>query len=924
MPSNSISRAQFKLKYPDFQDIVALGAVLVIMILSWFLVHGVATTVYNQYSHLPDPALSMGPMGETSRSQLGHSTFFWSERAFHYRTTLMFAVDDYDSVDSLKNDTRQQYPDGINAWQNYTLLMEPVYGQLYRWFGQKGETLDEFLLRLIPLVHVLLFLPLFLLARVLGVRPWLAAVAVLIYATCTMGFARLTGSLLLKENFALLWLMIFLAAHHRALIRKDLPSMIIAGLALILTLASWHLSQFLILIVLLATGFGQVLYSEQGQTKNKPWLYALVIFGACLVAGFTPSLLHRGFFLSLLMAAAASWLISGWLTSRTTTQGAMLRRFAPWAGSLFVLCLLVVFNPWTGQDYSHVSGLFFQKIRHGFVRPTDPGSLPFDVRIFWAPPFTSPTGSEVSAKLGFHFYLLLAAVGWFGVSAARRRIPATHMGFVFTALAYGLAWLMIERMGVVFWPLAAVMIVLAAEQIIKNGAWPGRGNPILVLGLLLLLAPALNLAESMKPQVTMAQAAYAKKSVRLGIADLETAIFKVELFDWLRRETSGPGSAFANKTDGGVLGEIGVSPQVLLYARRPIVLNSQFENAFIRNRYQQYLKLLFGSDEAAFENFLIETDTRYLFINRDWATGSGAGSVAWQAGLQGDLNLQMLISRLHFKPNSFTFLKPVFDNEYYRVFRIGTTCNDAPSDLAWESNQGVWWDEKNYSFNGGQLVDPLQDRKNILKSEKAWEKIQEEYQNIMSSLGRSASASNPVLALLHQKKIKMQYDNFTGAKPADARELAQLDQQIMAVLKSRHAKHPATVSQLLIPIWRGTQSRPGMEQLLKSSPSGPVHHASAGQLLSLLNQYEMAAEQFEKAAAFFPLQPLRRGRDGCPVQWASPMASQIRQQCVWWNVAAKRYGHAVELAGKFRPFEKPGSPQKSFYGDLINRKGDLK
>ena len=262
-------------------DAGALILVLVLMALSWYLVSGVATAVYNQYEKFGDPPKALGPAGGVAVSQLGHEAYFWSERAFHYRTTLMFALDDYDETATLSRDTLQQHPDGVNAWAEYTLLMEPVYAQLYRWFGRSGEPLIEFLLRLIPLVHVLLFLPIFMLARSLGIRPWLALAAVLIYATCTLGFHRLAGSLFLKETFSLLWLMVFMAAHHKAFQEKNFYLLLLAAGALFLALISWHLSQFLLLIVILAAGA-----MAPSKFTPPPWVLARPLLARrCLPGG---------------------------------------------------------------------------------------------------------------------------------------------------------------------------------------------------------------------------------------------------------------------------------------------------------------------------------------------------------------------------------------------------------------------------------------------------------------------------------------------------------------------------------------------------------------------------------------------------------------------------------------------------------------
>lgn len=884
-------------------DSGALVLVLVVMALSWFLVSGVATAVYNQYEKFGDPPKSMGPAGGISASQLGHEAYFWSERAFHYRTTLMFALDDYDKTATLSMDSLQQHPEGVNAWAEYTLLMEPVYGQLYRWFGRSGEPLVEFLLRLIPLVHVLLFLPIFFLARSFGIRPWLAFSAVLIYATCTLGFHRLAGSLLLKENFSLLWLMIFMAAHHRAINHKNFFLLLLAAVSLFMALVSWHLSQFLLLIVFLAAGMMAPSKSESNR-KFWPgsWWPPAVYLLTGIIAGLTPSLLSRGFFLSLPMAALTAWLISTWWSHNR--PGHFLNRMKVWLIALVVLGALSFFNPLVTGDYNHVSGLLLQKIAHGFVLPDDPSSLPFDVRVFWAPPFTSPHLNDFVSGLGYHLLLLLPAGIWLAVAAIRRRLTLNSSRFLLTVLAYLAAWLMIDRLGVVFWPLAVVAIALAAEQLLEKGHLPPAFKPSLLIGLLIISSSALNLAGTLDPQIKMARLAHAGRPIHMGTSDAETAPFKVELFEWLRRETPGPGSSYPGPIAGGVLGETAVSPQVLLYARRPTVLNSQFENSPIRERYHEFLKLLYGTDEKAFNDFLEKTDTAYLFINRNWATSDGPGAVSWQGGVEQPLSLNMLMLKLHFSPDSLAFLQPVFDNEYYRVFRVGAAQN---MNMTWQGRHSIWWDASSFTFENGSLKDPQKDRTRISAAENRWSELQTEMQQIL----------DPQLMNLHQQRLQLGFNSFTQGTELNTKQIAVLDQQIANNLKRVFSGKREPVGALLQKLLQGDATGNGMFHLLKSEPAGPINHASAGQLLGMLHQYEMAADELEKAAEFFPLLPMRRGIDGRPSSQASPMASRLRQECVWWNIGAGRYDHAAELAAQYISFEAPGSRQAALYRTII-------
>jgi len=285
-------------------EVMALAVVLLLAVLAWQMINGVATALYRQYEVLGDPPLTpivaagpeLGQTGPPARppSQLGHIGYFWSERAFHYRCALMFAVDDYQDPGVLANDTWQQHPDGVNAWREYALLMEPVYGFLYRLAGDQARPFVEFLLRLVPLIHVLIFFPLYAIARALGCRRLLAVLGVVFYATCTLGFVRMTGSLLLKEDFALLCLAVFLALHFWAWRRESVRLTAMAAVMLVAVLATWHLSQFLILVVVFAAAVSWVFAGRSEARSDRKIPFSVFLPAVTSGAGFFPECAHGG------------------------------------------------------------------------------------------------------------------------------------------------------------------------------------------------------------------------------------------------------------------------------------------------------------------------------------------------------------------------------------------------------------------------------------------------------------------------------------------------------------------------------------------------------------------------------------------------------------------------------------------------------
>ena len=921
MPSTRISKPHFHLVWPD---LIGLALVVVVMVLSWYLAHGITRGMYDQFAVQGDPPAASGPVGGAGRNQLGHWGYFWSERAFHYRTTLMFAVDDYDSPETLGHDVAQQYPEGVDAWREYTLLMEPVYGQLYRWFGRKGEILVEFLTRLIPLIHVLMYLPLFLLARALGARPLLAVLAVVLYASCDLGYSRFSGSLLLKEDFALLWLMVFLAAHFQADRRRSVPLLLVAAISLVILLASWHLSQFLVMIILGALALvGSLNRDEEG---TWPVLVPAAYFLAGMLAGLTPSLLARGFFFSLTMVVMVSWLavaISMWRVPAWRSSTA--RACGVFIGLLVGLGAASFLNRHFTGDYNHIFGLLVQKLVHGFQRPTDPLLLPFDVRVFWASPFTSPTWAQVWSKLGWHLLILAPALAAGIVMLVKRELDNRQRALLIMTPVFCLGWLLIERLGVVFLPFLAVACAVVLDRLgtrLEDARrWnSGRSRQVALVALVLMITtPAANLAGGMAGQVRTAWDLARGRAVRIGASDEVYLGFRGDLLRWLETNTPGPNSRFGPGQPLAVLGDIGVSPQVLLYTGRPVVLNSQFENQPIRQRYEEFLQALFSTDRGRLRTFLQEVKAGYLFINRNWATVDAPGSAAYLAGLTEPLGVDMNISRLHFSPEVLDFLQPVYNNEFYRVFKVGPRSEVAGT---WERNFGNWWNLKNYRVAQGHFTDLDGDRRRIQEFEDSLVALQEAQGRLMQKMAAVTPAGQPSLPQLHQLFMENQLEILTA--PLDSRKgdtrtdpAKRIGQLVNAIQGRLSLKDPETgrpFGQSLAALFtRGIEGQsPGWGSLMDSGLAEPSHLAAAAQLLAMLGQYREAADLMDRAGAFFPLTETFAGT-GLAEREASPLAQQVRQSQVWFHLAAEQAEEAVRLAVAYAPYAGGGSRAEKFY-----------
>ena len=910
-------------RLPFSHEIIALAAIVLLAVFSWQMINAVATSLYRQYEVIGDPPLvpivAAGPeLGGTDRparppSQLGHIGYFWSERAFHYRCALMFAVDGYQDPAVLARDTWQQHPDGVNAWREYTLLMEPVYGFLYRLAGDQARPFVEFLLRLVPLVHVLIFFSLYSVARALGCRRFLAVLGVVFYATCTLGFVRMTGSLLLKEDFTLLCLSVFLALHFWAWRRESVRLVALAALLLVPVLAAWHLSQFLILVVMLGAAVswavtGHTEASVKGKipfTVLMPTVYTL----AGLAAGLTPSLLARGFLFSVPMSVLYAWtIIAVAAHRRKELEKSAPARILGLAVLVAVLGTLAFFNREYAGDYNHVFGLFVQKVVHGFRLPADPGLLPFDIRVFWTPPFNTPTWGEIWSKLGFHVGVLVPVLIWCFVTILRRDADVVRRSFLMTIPAFGAAYMMIERLGIVFLVFAAVAVATAGEWLVQRLASSMGSRALPVVAGLLLISPVLNLNGNLGDMIRITRSVRQGNEVVMRTSDQPLLDSRAGMFSWLAAHTPGPGSRLPGSA-AVFLGEIGVSPQLLLYTGRPIVLNSQFENADIRRRYRRFLEALYATDEIVLWEFAREHGADYIFINRDFATRTGPGSSPFLAGVTGCLDLAMNVVKMHFRPEALRGFTPVYDNEYYRVLRVLPAAREH-GPVSWTRDYNSWWRLENFQVRDGRLVDLAGDRGRLAAFESALSDLQDRQRHILAAVekrwrgARGTGARRSDLMLLHRQYVQARLDRMLPDAGGGA-EVGRLENEIRARLSEidpLSGQPLATVLAILV------HGKDGWLDQLSTHAGEPIHHATCGQLLALSGMYDEAAEQFGLAAAFYA-EPAR----GAPGQGPPEMQIRLWQEQIWWNLAAGRNNRARQMAQEYAVHARPASREEAFF-----------
>ncbi len=877
----------------DWREPAAVAAVAVVAVLSWLLVAGAATGVYRQFARYgdppllqvavpgPDPAAHAAPTPDAAVSELGHYGYFWSERAFHYRTTLMFAGVGGPAAAVLKHDTGQQHPDGVDAWREYTLMMEPLYGALYRLAGDQSRPPVEFLLKLVPLVHVLLLLPLYVLARALGAGRPAAVAAAAAASAAPVGYARLVGALLLKEDFALLLLLLFVALHSVAWRRGSRPLTLVAALVLAALLASWHLAQFLAAAVLAAAALAHAIAPDDEDRRGR-WFMPAAYLGAFVLAGLTPSLRARAFLVSLPTAVPVAWLLAALLAPRlrgraSSAAGRVLVLAAP--GLLLAAAALA--NPWRTADYGHVTSLFLAKLQHGFVRPDDPSQLTWAVRQFWAPPFHTPSLDEVLGGVGAVGLLLAVGLAWSVAASVRRGTPGPVRALALLVPVLAALWLLAARLGLVFLPFAAVAGVLALQGLVARRA-PARAA--LAAASFVVVMVALNLATVLSGPVALARDVRAGRPAAVATSDDTRGDVRAELLRWLTRRTPGPGSSLGGPP-GAVLADIGLSPEILLYTGRPVVLNSQFENVAIRQRTERFQAALYAEDPSALQAFCREFDVRWLVIDRTMALADEPGSPAWVAGARRPLTTAMTVVRLHTAPESVAGFRPAWDNEYYRVFAVVDPRRPAASG-PWETRGSIWWQQDNLTIEGGELVDLAGDRARLAAREARAVELQDAQAAVLRGLDRRRPGGAALLTLQRQQALAALDRCAGGAGPEPGAE-ARLANAVQALLAD---VDPATGLSTAQALGRLLDGQDGWRSLLQAGRPEPTQLAVAAQLAATAGRWREAADLFRSAAGPAPA-----------AGEASPLQRQLWDETILWLCAAGRCDEALAGAADWQP-----------------------
>ncbi|HEX6884074.1 MAG TPA: hypothetical protein VF530_11905 [Planctomycetota bacterium] len=557
-----------------------------------------------------------------TRVELTHALPNWNPRnpegllksdpAIVYWLTQEIATNGGRVPEELARTARIQWPDEVDARVEFPLAQPWLAAVSWRALG--GErALHEWCLLLFGLTAALTAVGVFGLARELTESRALGLAALAGWALALASW-RSTSYVLLGEDLAFP----FFAAHlwllaRAARVRTPL-AYLLAGLALVLAMMSWHATSFFVAMEAAVLLAWTLRGGANPLAARRAWLVLVPLALGCLLE---PMLRGKLQLLSLPGQVAGALLALAWLERRRARGGRPA--LAPLARAGVALGLLaaaaggaVLVSRALGGglgDYSHVFALIAAKLRHLGVRPADPGALAFEVRILWQGPFDTIDGATLVRNLGTTLLggALLVALGLPAWMRGRGR--ATDAVLALAVVVTLLATWLIQRTVI----LAAVVLPVASAVAAARLLARRPGLAALATGALLCL-PALVPFRAFLERMPRTNAWYNPDHVR----ELRQLVGAV-------RERVPPGQPVAAD-------EVN-STALLAHTGRPILVQPKYEWSASRARLEAYRRVATLGTPEELAAWLRAHRTRFLVY--DWRT---LWSSRYQVGIADDVH----------------------------------------------------------------------------------------------------------------------------------------------------------------------------------------------------------------------------------------------------------------------------------------------
>lgn len=603
-----------------------------------------------------------------------------------------------DGLDIPRRDFLVQWPEGLRPWRELTVLMELVHGTLFRWLSVliPGVTLDLFLVVMISLNSALAGLIVYAAAGICGVsRRWGVMLACFFLFT-PAAYSRV-GDYELEHFAGPLFLLSVILFMKMVQMRRITPSMaVLATLSAALSVASWHVSQFLFLGFTIASAlmFPILPVSALSQWRRAflPLISGIVIAGVLSPIMRETGLLTSTGFIAMIGLFALFFFGERYRFSKRI-RVVVLAVLTFFCGVLFLLLLQAS----SGGDYGHVWHLIYGKLIFLGRKPISPADMPWDARILWTGAFN--TMSTYVFLYQFRILLIPLMIGLVmfltKIITAKDRIAHIWSFLFLNSLIFAIAAVLIQRLSMFacfFFCLCAMFAGWSGERLPATARTDRKGDdrdeqlsrrkPSPWLTVLLISLAIIQIHEALKFERTALTSLIHSLApdARVSRPFLHPT-WRMQLMNWIRENVA---------RNDAILTNFELGPTVLVCTGRPIVLQPKFENDAIRRKVKDFLMVLFHGTEEQLAEFMDRNDTRYFLYPINNFFENDADSLRYLTDCPA-IGTDSLLYRLHFEPEACTSLSLVFRNGFYSVFRridgvAGNTGCEIPSFPVYEKD----------------------------------------------------------------------------------------------------------------------------------------------------------------------------------------------------------------------------------------------
>jgi len=553
----------------------------------------------------------------------------FTENAVQYRYAKMIG----EGREVPEIDTRIQHPEGVRVDEELTITLERVSGGLYRILTSFGYAtpFHTYSIYFIAFFSSLAVFPLYLAASRIW-RGWISGLLVVsFYIVMPPAWLRSVTSFS-REDFTLTFLFAGLVCFGLSQSKERerwLPWA--AGITLSFATVSWHITNFVLVILFLYAAIAYFIHEEERDHLFEA--FWPIVFSLFLTGLFSDLLRNKWFITSTTMLLGY-----GLIVAHLAGQRFGLNRYArigiliavP-AATHVVLSGLVADNY---RAYSHAFEVIYYKLRFGLIKPDDPTLMTYDARGMWSSSFRSPTPASAWTM----FSTLLIVSGGAAIFAVRdlvkRKLSSTETFFLYAFFAFGLGYIVFDRMQVFFVFFAALIA----------GRWP-------------VTFPNRRMA------AILSLCAFIGYEVYNDTRFLITVYRSPELpalVKWVRENTGG---------DDVILAAFQIGPTLLTYTNRPIVLHPKFESHVIREKSERYSTGLF-SEEESFYQLVREWEADWYIYQASTLLDTSTESPRYNAGLM-TTSPESAVYQFHFAPDLLKHFHLVHQDSYYRIFKVG-------------------------------------------------------------------------------------------------------------------------------------------------------------------------------------------------------------------------------------------------------------